>query len=119
MRAALRAGKSAIHGWGAFTKAPHAPGDLLVEYAGELVRRSVADARERAAYDTLVGAGTYVFGLGPDACVDATRAGAPQGGPRRQEPCNVSPETLQDLIYAEKGVGQHDMLAMHACAWQH
>ena len=40
------------------------------------MRRSVADARERAAYDKLVGAGTYVFGLGPDACVDATRAGA-------------------------------------------
>ena len=68
-------GKSAIHGWGAFAVTPHAPGDLLIEYMGELLRRSVADTRERAAYDSLVGAGTYVFGLGPDACVDATRAG--------------------------------------------
>ena len=70
------AGKSAIHGWGAFAKVAHAPGDLLIEYMGELVRRSVADTRERRAYDTMVGAGTYVFGLSADACVDATRAGA-------------------------------------------
>jgi hypothetical protein len=48
---------------------------MLIEYAGELVRRSVADARERRCYDKLVGAGTYVFGLNEDVCVDATRAG--------------------------------------------
>lgn len=69
------AGKSAIHGWGAFTKRAHAEGDMLIEYAGELVRRSVADTRERRCYDKLVGAGTYVFGLNEDVCVDATRAG--------------------------------------------
>ena len=48
---------------------------MLIEYAGELVRRSVADARERRCYDKLVGAGTYVFGLNEDLCVDATQAG--------------------------------------------
>ena len=48
---------------------------MLIEYAGELVRRSVADTRERRCYDKLVGAGTYVFGLNEDVCVDATRAG--------------------------------------------
>ena len=48
---------------------------MLIEYAGELVRRSVADARERRCYDKLVGAGTYVFGLNEELCVDATQAG--------------------------------------------
>ena len=71
------AGKSAIHGWGAFAKQAHGEGDMLIEYAGELVRRSVADTRERRCYDKLVGAGTYVFGLNDDVCVDATRAGTP------------------------------------------
>lgn len=72
----LAAGKSAIHGWGAFTKAPAAAGDMLVEYMGELVRRPVADARERRIYDILVGAGTYVFGLSDELVVDATRKGS-------------------------------------------
>ena len=48
---------------------------MLIEYAGELVRRPVADTRERRCYDKLVGAGTYVFGLNEDVCVDATQAG--------------------------------------------
>ena len=49
--------------------------DLVIEYAGDLVRASVADVRERACYDSLVGAGTYIFRLNPAKCVDATRAG--------------------------------------------
>lgn len=69
------AGKSAIHGWGAFTKQPCAASDMVIEYMGELVRRPVADARERRIYDTLVGAGTYVFGLSDELVVDATRKG--------------------------------------------
>ncbi len=48
---------------------------MLVEYMGELLRRPVADARERRTYDRLVGAGTYVFGLSDDLVVDATRKG--------------------------------------------
>ena len=74
----LSAGKSAIHGWGAFAKTRHAAGDMVVEYQGEIVRASVADCRERRLYDTLVGAGTYVFTLNSDRqlAVDATRKGA-------------------------------------------
>lgn len=56
-------GKSAIHGWGAFARRPIATGEMVIEYIGELVRPSVADARERACYDSLVGAGTYIFRL--------------------------------------------------------
>jgi hypothetical protein len=32
-------GKSAIHGWGVFTKIPHSKYDLVVEYAGQVVRQ--------------------------------------------------------------------------------
>ena len=69
------AGKSSIHGWGAITKAVHQRGDLVIEYSGELIRPSVADAREQQLYDRLVGAGTYIFRMNDEACVDATRAG--------------------------------------------
>ena len=49
--------------------------DMVIEYAGEMVRQTVADRREAASYDELVGAGTYVFGLDDDFLVDATKAG--------------------------------------------
>jgi hypothetical protein len=68
-------GKSAIHGWGAFARLPHAKDQMVIEYVGDLVRPSVADARERQVYDSLVGAGTYVFRVNMDQCVDATRSG--------------------------------------------
>ena len=77
MRQSFPAGKSAIHGWGAFAKTVHAAGDMVVEYCGDLVRPTVADVRERRQYDTLVGAGTYIFRLSQDAHVDATRRGEP------------------------------------------
>lgn len=68
-------GKSAIHGWGAFSTKKISRGDMVIEYVGELVRPSVAEMRERLLYDKLVGAGTYVFRLNADLCVDATRSG--------------------------------------------
>ena len=49
--------------------------DMVIEYAGEMVRPSVADRREAASYNQLVGAGTYVFTLDDDYMVDATKAG--------------------------------------------
>lgn len=52
----------------------HAKGDLVIEYSGEVVRAVVADLRERQMYDSLVGAGTYIFAL-DEMCIDATRAG--------------------------------------------
>lgn len=47
----------------------------MIEYSGELIRPSVADAREQQMYDRLVGAGTYIFRMNDETCVDATRAG--------------------------------------------
>lgn len=57
----LTCGKSAIHGWGAFTKVAHRKGDMVIEYVGQLVRPCVAELRELRCYNTLVGAGTYTF----------------------------------------------------------
>jgi hypothetical protein len=73
--ARLTCGKSAIHGWGAFTKVPHAAGDMVIEYCGEIVRPVIAELREARCYDALVGAGTYVFRRDDAGAVDATRAG--------------------------------------------
>ncbi|XP_073219890.1 histone-lysine N-methyltransferase ATX3-like isoform X3 [Cicer arietinum] len=39
-------GKSGIHGWGLFARRDIQEGDMVVEYRGEQVRRSVADLRE-------------------------------------------------------------------------
>ncbi|KAK9809202.1 hypothetical protein WJX72_011258 [[Myrmecia] bisecta] len=68
-------GKSDIHGWGAFSKRALAKGDMVLEYVGELVRPSIADAREKRLYNSMVGAGTYVFRMSDAECVDATRKG--------------------------------------------
>ena len=73
---AMIAGKSRIHGWGAISKTEHKKGDMVIEYSGESIRPSLADVRERGMYDQIVGAGTYIFKLNEDTCIDATRAGA-------------------------------------------
>lgn len=49
--------------------------DMVIEYAGEMVRQTVADRREAASYNQLVGAGTYVFSLDDNFLVDSTKAG--------------------------------------------
>lgn len=63
MHTRLAFGRSSIHGYGLFAKTAHAAGDLVVEYAGELVRHTVVELRERRLYNRIVGAGTYVRGL--------------------------------------------------------
>ncbi|CAM8918089.1 unnamed protein product [Rhodiola kirilowii] len=72
----LAFGKSRIHGFGIFTKYPHKAGDMVIEYTGELVRPSVADKRENVIYNSLVGAGTYMFRIDDQRVIDATRAGS-------------------------------------------
>jgi hypothetical protein len=71
----IHPGKSKIHGWGAFPTRKICRGEMVIEYVGELVRPTYAEIRETKLYDELVGAGTYVFRLNSEFCVDATRSG--------------------------------------------
>ncbi|XP_073001650.1 histone-lysine N-methyltransferase TRX1-like isoform X1 [Typha latifolia] len=75
-RKRLAFGKSRIHGFGVFAKLTHKAGDMVIEYIGELVRPTIADIRERRIYNSLVGAGTYMFRIDDERVVDATRAGS-------------------------------------------
>ncbi|CAA3025371.1 histone-lysine N-methyltransferase ATX2-like [Olea europaea subsp. europaea] len=72
----LAFGKSGIHGFGVFAKCPHRAGDMVIEYTGELIRPPVADRREHLIYNSLVGAGTYMFRIDEERVIDATRAGS-------------------------------------------
>ncbi|CAN6462495.1 unnamed protein product [Victoria cruziana] len=69
-------GKSAIHGFGVFAKHALRAGDMVIEYTGELVRPIIADIRENLIYNSLVGAGTYMFRIDDKRVIDATRAGS-------------------------------------------
>ncbi|KAE9595226.1 putative histone-lysine N-methyltransferase [Lupinus albus] len=75
-RKRLAFGKSRIHGFGIFAKHPYKGGDMVIEYTGELVRPTVADRREHFIYNSLVGAGTYLFRIDDERVIDATRAGS-------------------------------------------
>ena len=69
----LSFGKSGIHGWGLFAKVSIPQDSMVVEFRGELVRRSVADGRE-AKYSA-EGTDCYIFNLDDDVVLDATRSG--------------------------------------------
>lgn len=72
----LAFGKSGIHGFGIFAKLPHKAGDMVIEYTGEIVRPIIADIREHFIYNSLVGAGTYMFRIDDERVIDATRVGS-------------------------------------------
>ncbi|XP_021308614.1 histone-lysine N-methyltransferase TRX1 isoform X3 [Sorghum bicolor] len=75
-RKRLTFGKSKIHGFGVFAKVAHKAGDMMIEYIGEIVRPPISDTRERRIYNSLVGAGTYMFRIDDERVIDATRAGS-------------------------------------------
>jgi len=64
---------STIHGLGLFCLRGISAGEMLMEYAGEVIRALVADVRERR-YDAQ-GIGCYMFRCGDDSVVDATKCG--------------------------------------------
>ncbi len=69
----LSFGKSGIHGWGLFAKVPMRQDTMVVEFRGELLRKSASETRE-AKY-VAQGVDCYIFNLDDDVVLDATKAG--------------------------------------------
>ena len=70
----LRFAKSPIHDWGLFAMEVIPPGDMVIEYVGEIVRQQVADHREKM-YERAGNFSTYLFRVDDDIVVDATMKG--------------------------------------------
>ena len=74
----FRVDRSRVHGFGVFAREAVPKGTPVMEYVGEVVRRPIADRRERAALDARVSS-TYMFALDENDAdsrvVDATRKG--------------------------------------------
>lgn len=66
--------RSAIHGWGLFTKEDIGKDEMVIEYLGEIIRNRIADEREKKYTERGLGS-VYLFRLNKDYVVDATMKG--------------------------------------------
>ena len=65
--------QSGIHGWGLFARKHVKQDSMVIEYRGDLLRRTAADAREKA-YQA-AGKDCYLFTVNDDCVIDATMKG--------------------------------------------
>ena len=65
--------QSGIHGWGLFARKKLKQDSMVMEYRGDLLRRTAADAREKA-YQA-AGKDCYLFTVNEDCVIDATMTG--------------------------------------------
>ncbi|XP_047954290.1 histone-lysine N-methyltransferase ATXR7 isoform X2 [Salvia hispanica] len=70
----LRFQRSKIHDWGLVALEPIEAEDFVIEYVGELIRRSISDIRERQ-YEKMGIGSSYLFRLDDGYVVDATKRG--------------------------------------------
>mmetsp|Transcript_7689 Transcript_7689/g.28326 ORF Transcript_7689/g.28326 Transcript_7689/m.28326 type:complete len:723 (+) Transcript_7689:1060-3228(+) len=72
---------SPIHGMGIYALVSLPPGEIIMEYTGEYIRTSVADARERRYHERSARAdepqSTYFFRIDDHTILDGTRKGSP------------------------------------------
>ena len=71
----LRFRKSVIHDWGLYADEEIEPNSMVIEYVGEVVRKPVAEMREkrflRAGFDS-----SYLFRVDDDIVIDASWSGS-------------------------------------------
>ncbi|KAK9830484.1 hypothetical protein WJX72_011976 [[Myrmecia] bisecta] len=72
-RQRLAFGKSGVHGWGLIARSEMKQDSMIIEYRGDLVRRTCADTRERRY--RAMGKDCYLFNVNDDVVIDATLRG--------------------------------------------
>lgn len=107
--------KSAIHGMGLYAQEDIGVGELVIEYVGSVVRRSVADVREMRYEEQGIG-DSYMFRMNSDSVIDATH----RGGIGRYINHSCEPNLIAKIIgignddhivfYSKKAIRAHDEL---------
>ena len=72
-REAVGVFRSGIHGRGLFCKRDIDSGEMVIEYAGQMIRSNLCDIREK--FYEGKGIGCYMFRIDDDTVIDATMHG--------------------------------------------